>query len=270
MVTINSNYAASFAANAAKQTQSQLNSAMEKLSTGKRLNFAKDDAAGSAIAMRLESEIRGLAVSSRNASDGQSLIDTADGALKEVHSMLVRMRELAVQVQNGTLQASDKTALGVEYDALETEISRISDSTSWAGIKILNGDQAAGISFRVGAADNVTHAIPDMAASATTINIASLTSVNDSGAIAGLDTAIGNVSSERAKLGAVSNRLDSTVANLDQIRVNLTSSKGRIEDADFATETSNLAKGQILQQAATAMVAQANASKSSVLTLLRG
>ena len=270
MVTIGSNYAASFAANAAKQTQSQLNSAMEKLSTGKRLNFAKDDAAGSAIAMRLESEIRGLAVSSRNASDGQSLIDTADGALKEVHSMLVRMRELAVQAQNGTLQASDKSALDVEFQALETEITRISDSTSWGGIKILDGSAtAAGISFRVGAADNVTHVIPDMAASAATIDIAGLTSVNDSGAIAGLDTAIGNVSSERAKLGAVSNRLDSTVANLDQIRVNLTSSKARIMDADFALETSNLAKGQILQQAATAMLAQANASKQSVLSLIQ-
>ena len=128
MVTINSNYAASFAANAAKQTQNSLNSAMEKLSTGKRINFAKDDAAGSAVAMRLEAEISGLAVSARNASDGQALIDTADGALKEAHSLLIRMRELAVQAQNGTLQTADKTALGVEFDALEAEITRISDT----------------------------------------------------------------------------------------------------------------------------------------------
>ena len=267
MVTINSNYSASFAANAAKQTQADLNSAMEKLSTGKRINFAKDDAAGTALAMRLDSEISGLAVASRNASDGQSLIDTADGALKESHSMLVRMRELAVQAQNGTLQTADVTALGVEFDALNNEITRISDETTWAGLKILNGDLSGGISFRVGASDNITHAIANMAT--TAIGVLAANTVDHANTITNLDTAIGNVSQERAKLGAVSNRLDSTVANLDQIRVNLTASKGRIEDADFAQETGNLAKSQILQQAATAMVAQANASKSTVLTLVQ-
>ena len=268
MVTINSNYAASFAANAAKQTQNSLNSAMEKLSTGKRINFAKDDAAGSAITMRLEAEISGLAVSARNASDGQALIDTADGALKEAHSLLVRMRELAVQAQNGTLQTADKTALGVEFDALEAEITRISDTTTWGGIKILDGTQISGISFRVGTAENITHSIPDMAA--TNIGLLAAHTVAQASTISAVDASIAKVSTERAKLGAISNRLDSTVTNLDQIRVNLSASKGRIEDADFAVETGNLAKGQILQQAATAMVAQANASKSSVLTLLRG
>ena len=268
MVTINSNYAASFAANAAKQTQNSLNSAMEKLSTGKRINFAKDDAAGSAIAMRLEAEISGLAISARNASDGQALIDTADGALKEAHSLLIRMRELAVQAQNGTLQTADKEALGVEFDALEAEITRISDNTTWAGIKILDGTQKAGISFRVGSSENITHSIPDMAA--TGIGLLAAHSVAHASTISAVDASIAKVSLERAQLGAISNRLDSTVTNLDQIRVNLSASKGRIEDADFAQETGNLAKGQILQQAATAMVAQANASKSSVLTLLRG
>ena len=268
MVTINSNYAASFAANAAKQTQNSLNSAMEKLSTGKRINFAKDDAAGSAIAMRLEAEISGLAVSARNASDGQALIDTADGALKEAHSLLIRMRELAVQAQNGTLQTADKEALGVEFDALEAEITRISDNTTWAGIKILDGTQKAGISFRVGTSENITHSIPDMAA--TGIGLLAAHSVAHASTISAVDASIAKLSNERAKLGGISNRLDSTVANLSQVQVNLSASKGRIEDADFAQETGNLAKGQILQQAATAMVAQANASKSSVLTLLRG
>ena len=270
MVTINSNYAASFAANAAKQTQSDLNSAMEKLSTGKRINFSRDDAAGNAIAMRLEAEISQLKVASRNASDGQSLIDTADGALKETHSILVRMRELAVQAQNGTLETADKTALGVEFDALESEIDRIASSTSWGGKSILDGSFSTGTLFNieVGAATDITHLIKN--ANAAALGIGSTHTVAQASTIAVMDAAIASLSEERAGLGAISNRLDSTVANLDQIRVNLSASKGRIEDADFAQETANLAKGQILQQAATAMVAQANASKSTVLTLLRG
>ena len=269
MVTVNSNYAASFAANAAKQTQSDLNSAMEKLSTGKRINFSRDDAAGNAIAMRLEAEISQLKVASRNASDGQALIDTADGALKETHSILVRMRELAVQAQNGTLQTADKTALGVEFDALEAEIDRIASSTSWGGKSILDGSLsgANALTIEVGAAADITHVIKK--ADAAALSIASTHTVAQASTIAVMDKAIGKLSEERAGLGAISNRLDSTVANLDQIRVNLSASQGRIEDADFAQETANLAKGQILQQAATAMLAQANASKSTVLTLVQ-
>ena len=269
MVTINSNYAASFAANAAKQTQNNLNSAMEKLSTGKRINSASDDAAGQAISMRLAAEISGLKVASRNAADGQSLIDTAEGALQESSSLLLRMRELAVQAQNGTLQAADKEALALEFDALEAEVTRISDSTTWGGMQILAGAVPAGHKFRIGpaASDNLTHVIANMAA--TAIGLLAANTVAHADTITNLDTAIANVSKERAKLGAVSNRLDSTVSNLDQVRVNLTASKGRIEDADFAQETGNLAKGQILQQAATAMLAQANASKSTVLTLIQ-
>ena len=267
MISINTNYGSLYAAKAAQDSQRIIDQAMNRLSTGKKINMSKDDSAGQAIAMRLQGEISGLAVASRNASDGQSLIDTADGALKESHAMLVRMRELAVQAQNGTLQTADVTALGVEFDALNNEITRISDETTWAGLKILNGDLSGGISFRVGASDNITHAIANMAT--TAIGVLAANTVDHANTITNLDTAIGNVSQERAKLGAVSNRLDSTVANLDQIRVNLTASKGRIEDADFAQETGNLAKGQILQQAATAMLAQANASKQTVLTLIR-
>ena len=179
------------------------------------------------------------------------------------------MRELAVQAQNGTLQSSDKTALGLEFDALEAEITRISANTTWAGTKILDGTYGTtGISFRVGTSENITHKIADMTATGLSLNGATVT-VDAAATIGALDTAIAKVSEERAGLGAVSNRLDSTVTNLDQIRVNLTASKGRIEDADFAQETGNLAKGQILQQAATAMLAQANASKQNVLALIR-
>ena len=275
MVSINSNYAASFAANAAKQTQAGLDSAMEKLSTGKRINYAKDDAAGQAIATRLTAEIQGLSMASRNAADGQSMLDTADGALQETHNLLLRMRELAVQSANGTLQASDRTALGAEFDALETEITRISDNTSWAGTKLLVSSLSGGVTFHVGsgASQTITHSIPEMAASAATMGIVAAVAITDvtkaNSAIGQLDVAIAGVSKQRAEIGAVSNRLDATISNLNQVKLNLSSSKGRIEDADFAQETSNLAKGQILQQAATAMLAQANASKQTVLTLVR-
>ena len=269
MISINTNYGGLYAAKAAQDSQRVIDTAMTKLSTGKRINASKDDSAGQAIAMRLEGEVRGLAIASRNASDGQALIDTAEGALREAHNVLIRMRELAVQAQNGTLQTTDKTALGVEFDALEAEITRISDNTTWGGIKLLDGSQSgSGISFRVGASEDITHTILNMAASAA-LGFGTTHTVAQASTIAVVDAAIAKVSEERAKLGAVSNRLDSTVTNLDQIRVNLAASKGRIEDADFAQETGNLAKGQILQQAATAMLAQANASKQTVLTLIR-
>ena len=267
MISINTNYGALYAAKAAQDSQRLVDQAMNRLSTGKMINSAKDDSAGQAIAMRLAAEISGLKVASRNASDGQSLVDTAEGALKESHSLLIRMRELAVQAQNGTLQTSDKEALALEFDALEAEVTRISDSTTWGGMQILAGATPAGHKFRVGTSEDITHVIANMAA--TAIGIVAANTVAHADTITNLDTAIANVSKERAKLGAVSNRLDSTVSNLDQIRVNLTASKGRIEDADFAQETGNLAKGQILQQAATAMLAQANASKQTVLTLIR-
>ena len=270
MISINTNYGALYAAKAAQDSQRLVDQAMNRLSTGKMINSAKDDSAGQAIATRLAAEIGGLKVASRNAADGQSLIDTAEGALQESSSLLLRMRELAVQAQNGTLQAADKEALALEFDALEAEVTRISDSTTWGGMQILAGAVPAGHKFKIGpaASDNLTHVIANMAA--TAIGLLAANTVAHADTITNLDTAIANVSKERAKLGAVSNRLDSTVSNLDQVRVNLTASKGRIEDADFAQETGNLAKGQILQQAATAMLAQANASKSTVLTLLRG
>jgi flagellin len=283
MLNINTNYAASFAANAAKQSSSGLNTAMERLSSGSRINYAKDDAAGQAIAARLTAEVQGVAMASRNAADAQSMIDTTDGALAETHSLLLRMRELAVQAANGTLNADDRIALDAEYQQLETEITRIDANTTFAGTSLFD---ASTKSFQVGAksGDQVSHTFASM--SATDI-LADIDHDADAGAstaaqaadiktttaaqatITMLDTAIKTVSTERGKLGAVSNRLSSTIANLDQVGVNLSASKGRIADADFAAETGNLAKNQILQQAATAMLAQANASKGSILTLIR-
>jgi len=274
MLNINTNYAAAFASNAAKSASGGLNSAMEKLSTGSRINYAKDDAAGQAISTRLSAEIQGLSMASRNAADAQSMLDTAEGAMQETHTLLLRMRELAVQSANGTLTDTDRDHTDAEFQQLSSEITRISDNSKWAGKGLIDGT-ATGLVFQIGEGANqtITVAIADMAASATGIAVSDdnlQTVAAAQAAITALDTAIATVSSERGKLGAVSNRLSSTMTNLDQVSVNLSASQGRIQDADFATETGNLAKNQILQQAATAMIAQANASKSSVLTLVRG
>ena len=275
MLNINTNYAASFAANAAKQTSSGLDSAMEKLSTGSRINYAKDDAAGLAISTRLSAEVQGLAMASRNAADAQSMIDTADGALGETQNLLLRMRELAVQSANGTMIQSDRDALDAEYQALEAEIGRIYSNTSWAGKTLFDGSATTfQVGTAAGGANYISHTIGDMAPGSIIDQISGadadiLTQAKAQSTITEVDEAIGRVSVERGKLGAVSNRLSSTMANLDQVAVNLSASQGRIQDADFAAETGNLAKNQIMQQAATAMLAQANASKSSVLTLIR-
>ena len=291
MISINTNNGGLFAAKAASQSQATIDSAMQRLSTGSRINNAKDDAAGQAIATRLTAEIQGLEIASRNVADGQSLVDTAEGALQETHTLLLRMREIGVQAANGTLSTSDNQALDAEFQQLVKEIDRIAQNTTWAGAALLNGDggtvdTSETFSFQAGVGNNSgadVFSVTVKNADATTLDIYAEQTVggvtsNSVGllsqssaqtAIGLVDTAIATVSSERANLGAVSNRMASTMANLDQIRVNLTASKGRIADADFAAETANLAKGQILQQAATAMLAQANASKQQVLTLIR-
>jgi flagellin len=294
MLSINSNYASAFASNAANTASKGLDSAMEKLSTGSRINYAKDDAAGQAISTRLSAEIQGLAMASRNAADAQSLIDTAEGGMQETHTVLLRMRELAVQSANGTLTDADRQHTDAEFKQLQDEMDRISGNTKWAGQNLLNGQS---FSFQVGEGANQTINvnIGDMDSyrpyydhngsmnsfdgvqydyGASNLGIATPeieleTVAQSQRAIEAIDLAIDYVSSERANLGAVSNRLDSTMSNLDQVAVNLSASQGRIQDADFAQETGNLAKNQILQQAATAMIAQANASKSSVLSLIR-
>ena len=285
MISINTNYGGLFASKAASQSQRMLDTAMERLSTGKRINYATDDAAGQAISVRLEAEIQGIAMATRNVADAQSLMDTADGALAETSNILLRMRELAVQASTGTLNSDDSAALDAEFQQLEAEIDRIASSSKWAGSDLFTGTARV---FHVGtkATDTLSHTIGKMAAhdlgidsagadndpSTAPDNLANAdltTQANAQATITRLDDAIKLVSTERGKLGALSNRLSSTITNLDQVRVNLSASQGRIEDADFAEETANLAKGQILQQAATAMLAQANASKQTVLALVR-
>ena len=278
MISINTNYGGLYASKAASESQRTLDTAMERLSTGMRINYAKDDSAGQAISTRLSAEVQGLEMASKNAADAQSMIDTAEGALQETSNLLLRMRELAVQSANGTLVQSDRDALDAEFQALEAEIDRINSNTSWAGIALFDGNaKTFQVGTKAGGANYLEHTIGDMApgtiidqinpGSAQDADI--LTQAKAQLTLTEVDEAIGRVSAERGKLGAVSNRLTSTISNLDQVAVNLSASQGRIQDADFAAETSNLAKSQILQQAATAMLAQANASKGNVLSLIQ-
>ena len=272
MININTNYGSLFASNSASKSQRMMNTAMERLSSGLRINSAKDDAAGQGIATRLTAEIQGLAVASRNASDAQSMLDTAEGALQETHTVLLRMRELAVQGANGALTSADLNALDAEFQQLEAEIDRIAANTKWGGKDLLT---SLAVTFQVGTAntsdDRISFTMPDTDSSTLGITaaVAVTSTAGAQGAITVLDSAISKVSEERGRLGAQSNRLGSTVSNLENIKTNLMQAKGRIMDADFAVETGNLAKSQILQQAATAMLAQANASKQTVLTLIR-
>jgi flagellin len=373
------------AAASASSVNKDMETSMERLSTGKRINSAADDAAGVAIASRLSSEIRGTNQAIRNAQDGQALINTAEGAHKEIENILQRMRELAVQSSNDTNDGTDRTNLQAEMDQLVEEIDRISSVTTWAGQSLLNGDgtgaNKAQFNFQIGGntgdgdrilveidamsaaglavsgagtppaftndaftgnasgsatidddAGTVTFATTDASGfttgdaftadiNGTTVSITvaddaftddaagiaeqfaveiakvdelrdisvsrtggvltlsvgggidigstSTTSSRDT-AIQAIDAAISKVNTQRANLGAVSNRLDNTVSNLTNVAINLEGGKGRIEDADFAAESTSLAKSQILQQASTAMLAQANASKQNVLSLLQG
>ena len=268
MLNINTNYGAAFAAKAAKSTNSALNTSFERLSSGSRINFAKDDAAGQGIAMRLSAELASLKMASRNASDAQAMIDTADSAHQEVHNMLLRMREIAVQASNGTLRAADRTALNEEIGALEKEIKNISDNTTFAGLQI-NASTQTVFQIGTGSSNTLTVIFKDFDTSAIGADVGMTTAGTARSALTKIDAAISTISTRRGELGAFSNRLSSTIANLDNISVNLASARGRIQDTDFAQETSNLAKNQIMQQAATAMLAQANASKGTILTLIQ-
>jgi len=286
-LTVATNTGALMAQAAASSVNKEMEISMERLSTGKRINQAADDAAGVAIASRLSAEVKGTQQAIRNAMDAQSLLDTAEGAHLEIEQVLQRMRELAVQAANDTNSSSDRTALNAEVTELKAEINRIKDVTTWAGIKLLDGTQSTtGLRFQVGAdnsvtnssgADRLTVKIDNMATTAigsgtaTYVSAIALdTMTNASAAISVLDAAITTVNTQRSELGSYSNRLDHVVSNLTNISNNLQAGLGRIQDADFAAETTNLAKTQILQQASTAMLAQANAAKQNVLSLLQG
>jgi flagellin len=244
-----------------------LSRAMEKLSSGYRINRAGDDAAGLAISEKLRGQIGGLGQASRNASDAISMVQTAEGALNEVHSMLQRVRELAVQYKNGTLSANDQTAIQSEVNELKAEISRIGTDTEFNGTKLLNA--VGTVTFQVGAGDgqSITAATISVGASVgTSVFTLSVGGVSD---IQDIDTAINNVSAARATFGAVQNRLEHTISNLASYQENLTASESRIRDADMASEMVQFTKYQILQQAGTSMLAQANQAPQSVLSLLR-
>jgi flagellin len=276
-LAIATNTAALNAAASASAVNRDMETSMARLSTGKRINSASDDAAGVAISSRLSAEIRGTDQAIRNSLDGQALIDTAEGAHKEIENILQRMREVAVQSNNDTNNAQDRANLQAEMNAMATEIDRIAGTTTWAGTNLMDATTSS-FSFQVGSA---TGAKNQIAVTIKTMNAAGLTAesgdltVNDTAAkrltaIVNVDAAIKAVNDQRSELGAVSNRLNHTVNNLTNISTNLSAAKGGIEDADFALETTNLAKNQILQQASTAMLAQANASKQNVLSLLQG
>ena len=277
--TINTNMASLSAQRALQSTDGSLSTSMKRLSTGLRINSAKDDSAGLAIAERMTSQVRGMTVASRNANDAISLAQTAEGSLGKVGESLQRMRELAVQSANSTNDTSDRANLNEEYTALATEVSRVLEGTKFNGKNLLNAS-AADMAFQIGAdvadTDRITVGLRDMTdgtgmklALATTGagSIESVASALDT--ISSLDVAIDEVTSARSNLGSVQNRFESVVANLATSQENITAARGRITDADFAVESANLSRAQVLSQAGNTMLAQANQQPQQVLSLLR-
>src|ERR1700712_485313 len=248
-------------------TSEKLGKAMERLSSGYRINRAADDAAGLAISEKLRGQIGGLEQAQRNAQDAISLVQTAEGNLQEVHSMLQRVRELAVQYKNGSLSATDKAAIQSEVNMLGSEVERIGASAQFNGILLLNS--AANITFQVGAQDGevITVSTISLGASAPPSAFQLTAPGSD---ISEIDAAIDSISSQRAQFGAVQKRLEHTLSNLAVYEENLTASESSIRDVDMAAEMVNFTKLQILQQSGTAMLAQANQTPQSVLSLLRG
>ena len=286
MAVVNTNIGASVAQAALMRNERALNTAMEQLSTGKKINSAGDNASGLAITSRMTSQIRGLDTAIRNANDAMSMVNTAEGALDEITAMLQRMRELAVQSGTGTTAAADRTYLNSEFVALREEIDRIADNTQWNGRNILDGSAGASVgastvAFQVGANEkqtisttfgnfnNTTGKLSGLASKRlSAATIASAITVA-SGAIGELDTVLTDVSAQRATFGAVSNRLTHAIDNLTNVKTNSEASRSRILDTDYSVATSELARTQIIQQAGTAMLAQANALPATVLALLQ-
>ena len=283
MTVINTNVASLRSQAAMVQNNQAMSKTMQQLSTGKRINSASDDAAGLSISTRLTSQINGLNQAVRNANDGISLLQTAEGATDEITNMLQRMRELSVQSMNGTYSSNDRTSMNTEFSQLYQEIQRVAKTTQWNGFNVLDGT--------LGGSGTVTFKVGSQQASSTIIS-ATIKSFNPaaSGAIvsgmAGLKSgsissvagasamltaiinAISGVNSVRSTIGAKVNRLQFTVDNLTNISTNLSASRSQIQDVDYSMATANLAKSQVIQQAATAMLAQANQQPSTVMTLI--
>lgn len=275
MAIINTNISALKAANASTQADKMLATAMERLSTGKRINGAKDDAAGLAIATSMTSQVRGMNQGIRNANDGIALAQTAEGALDEVSNMLQRVRELATQSASGTYQdATDRTYMQAEVDELTAQIDQVITNSEFNGVTLFDGTTAT-VTIQTGAnaADTVDLAMADLSAlaasggAAGSYDVSTLTAAN--ALLTTLDTEIDTISASRATLGAGQNRLESVVTTLASNVANLSDARSRIMDTDYSAETTALAKAQILSQASTAMLSQANQSQQNVLSLLR-
>jgi flagellin len=249
-------------------TSHKLSKSLERLSSGYRINRAADDAAGLAISEKLRAQIGGLAQAQRNSLDAISLVQTAEGALQEVHSMLQRVRDLAVQYNNGTLSTQDKASITAEVAQLCAQIASIGNDTKFNGTPLLSG--VSTLTFQVGPDDGQTVAVSGVALFGTGLQIdPSIFTFGAIVTIASIDTAIANVASTRGTFGAVQNRMEHTIANLAIYQENLQASESRIRDVDMAAETVQLTKYQILQQAGTAMLAQANVTPQAVLQLLQ-
>ncbi len=275
MNVINTNIGALKAANASNAAGKALGTAMERLSTGKRINSAKDDAAGLAITTSMTSQVRGMNQGIRNANDGISMAQTAEGALSEVTNMLQRQRELTVQASNNTYSADDLANLASEMDALNTQITNVLANSEFNGQKLFDASAGTAGVVSVQAGANEADAIDiDLSTNLTTdADLAAAAAVDVEALVAGdialFDTAIKTVSTVRAGLGASQNQLESAVTNLNNNITNLSDARSRIEDTDYSAETTALAKSQILSQASSAMLAQANQSQQNVLSLLR-
>ena len=280
MSVINTNVSALLTQNAIIKNERSMSTAMEQLSTGSRINGAKDDAAGLAISTRMTSQINGLNQSVRNANDAISFLQTADGALIEVTNMLQRMRTLAVQASSETNTTADQAALNIEFGALRTEINRVADDTQWNGENILDGAGGNGSGvylFQIGASASQTLSVTianfETGSAGTEVNGISASTLaatsSASAAITALDTALTNVNSERATLGANINVLQYSADNLSNVSQNAAASRSRVSDTDYAQATTELARTQIIAQAATAMLAQANQMPQTVLSLLK-
>ncbi len=284
MTVINTNVASLNAQAAISSNARSLGKAMQQLSTGRRINSAADDAAGLAISDKLTMQIRGLNQAIRNANDGISMLQTAEGATNEITNMLQRMRELAVQSANDTNGVAERSSLHAEFDQLRTEINRIANTTQYNGFNILDGGAASGglsggiATFHIGDAGStsvqVTFGFVDFRGNtasglAAGISTAALTGTSGLSAISAVNDVILKVDEKRALMGALINRFQYTVDNLTNVSTNASASRSRVVDADYSMATADLAKSQIIQQAATSMLAQANQAPQSVLTLLK-
>lgn len=277
-LVVNTNVAALVAGENSRQTVNEMQQAMERLSSGKRINGAADDAAGMAISSRMTAQIRGLNQSVRNANDGISLAQTAEGAMIEIENMLQRMRELALQASTGTVTQTDRSYLSEEFEALETEIVRVAKATQFNETDVFTTTNAATTNFTIqvgyttDSEDSIGIEIADLSFLAGSVYSSSGASSDSitlaSTAISNIDTMLGIVRTERATLGAAVNRLGYAMDNLSNIGVNTEAARSRVQDADFASESAALARAQILQQAGTAMLAQANVVPQTALALL--